>query len=136
MLYVRGSSAAVISSQTINNNAQSTAAVTANASGLELWDQIDLTVTMGTSVTTGAPWVIYLVPDTVSDATAGTLTTPPSATYIVAQWPCGTGTSSQVFTAYGIALPPGEFTYVVYNNTGQNSSSTSVTMNRRPYHVA
>lgn len=136
MLYVRGSSVAVFSSQTINAGAQATAAVTANATGLELWDQVDAVVTMASTVTTGAPWVLYLVPDTVDDANSPGLTTPPASIYLVAQWPVQSGTSAQRMSAHGIALPPGEFTYVLYNSTGTNSAAISCTLNRRPYHVA
>lgn len=136
MLYVRGSTATVISAVTINAAAQSTAAVTANATALELYDQISLTVTMASSTTTLAPWSVYLIPDTPDDATSGSIATPPPGVYLVAQWPVQSGTSAQVFTASGIVIPPGEFTYVVYNGTATNSAATSCTLSRRPYHVA
>jgi len=135
MLYVRGSSAAVITSQTINNNAQQTGVVD-NTSALELWDQVEAIVTMGTSVTTGAPWVLYLVPHSTNDSNAGDVLTPPQSVYVVAQWPANSGTAAQRFTMHGISIPPGQFTYVLSNQTGQNSSATSCTLNRRPYHVA
>jgi|SRR5215831_1790399 len=136
MLYVRGSSSAVFSTQSCNNGAQLSGTVTANASAEELWDQVDVLLSMASSVTTGAPWVLYLIPHTADDATAGDAITPPSAIYMVASWPANTGTSAQHLTAHGISLPPGNFTYILYNNTGQNATASSVTLNRRPYHVA
>jgi hypothetical protein len=136
MLYVRGTTTTPISGVTINTVAQATAAITTQDTDLELFDQISLTVTMSASVTTLAPWSVYLVPDTPDDATSGSLVTPPPGVYLVAQWPCQSGTSAQVFTASGIPLPPGEFTYVVYNGTATNSAASACTLSRRPYHVA
>jgi hypothetical protein len=135
MQYVRGSTFTPISGVTINAAAQSTAAIATQDTDLELWDQVSLTVTMASSTTTLAPWSLYLLPDTPDDATSGTVVTPPSGVYLVAQWPVQSGTSAQVFTAHGIVLPPGEFTYVVYNGTATNSAASSVTLSRRPYHV-
>lgn len=135
MQYVRGSTTTPVSGVTVNAGAQSTAAITTQDTDLELYDQISLTVTMASSTTTLAPWAVYLIPDTPDDATAGSVVTPPSGVYLVAQWPVQSGTSAQVFTASGIPLPPGEFTYVVYNGTATNSSASSVSLSRRPYHV-
>lgn len=135
MQYVRGSTTTPISGVTVNAAAQATAAITTQDTDLELWDQISLTVTMASTTTTLAPWSVYLIPDTPDDVTSGSGATPPPGVYLVAQWPVQSGVAAQVFTSHGIVLPPGEFTYVVYNGTATNSAASSVTLSRRPYHV-
>lgn len=138
-LLVRGAAAAAVTSisgVTVNAGAIVTSADIDNSSALELFDQIDLAITHATSVTTGAPWQVYLVPYSANDGTAGSVTTPPDPSYLVASWQVGTGTAAQRFTAHNIPLPPGLFRYVVFNGTATNSSASAVTLTRRAYHVA
>lgn len=108
-----------------------------NSSNLDLFDDLELTVTFATAPTAGTLVEVYLVTSidggtTYSD---GSTTVLPQSSLFVGGFAVRAVTTIQRMHIRGVALPPGLFKYVVQNTTNQPFPASGSTLERNPYQL-
>jgi hypothetical protein len=114
-----------------NGSSSAASAAVDNSSTLNLFDDLELTVTYGTNPTANAPVEIYLIPST--DGTNYADSTTPARNLFVGSFLVQASTSAQRLVLRGIPLPPGKFKYVAKNASGFAFPATGTVVKRTPY---
>jgi hypothetical protein len=114
-----------------NGSYSAASAAIDNTSNLDLFDDLELTVTYGTNPTANAPVEIYLIPSTdgTNYADSGT----PARNLFVGSFLVQATTGAQRLILRGVPLPPGKFKYVAKNASGFAFPATGTVIKRTPY---
>lgn len=109
-----------------------------NSSNLDLFDDLELSVTFASAPTAGTVVELYLLPSIDGGTTYpdGSASITPQSSLYVAGFAVRAVTTAQVMVARGVALPPGFFKYLVQNTTNQAFPATGSTLDRNPYQLA
>jgi hypothetical protein len=107
------------------------------ATGGDLFDDLELTVTFGTGPTAGTVIEVYLLPslDAGSTYPDGSTTVTPQSALFAGGFVVRSVTTAQRMVLRGIALPPGFFKYLVQNTTNQAFPASGSTLERNPYQL-
>lgn len=123
-----------------NGNAIQSSTTISNATPLDIF--ADVSISLGSLTTgAGAPYIgIYLYPlnqdgSTYGDGRFGSAAAgPPPSAYLVGIIPLVPSvTQTQEGTLLGIVMPPGGFTFVLYNLSGTTLASSSNSVKYRTY---
>lgn len=108
-----------------------------NSTNLDLFDDLQLSVTFASAPTAGTVVELYLLPsvDAGTDYPDGSTTVLPQSALFVAGFAVRAVSTAQVLVVRGVALPPGLFKYLVQNTTNQAFPATGSTLERSPYQL-
>jgi hypothetical protein len=108
-----------------------------NATNLDLFDDLELTVTFASAPVVGTVVELYLLPSLDAGTTYadGSTTVLPQASLFVGGFAVRAVATLQRMILRGVALPPGSFKYLVQNTTGQAFPATGSTLERNPYQL-
>jgi hypothetical protein len=105
-----------------------------NTSNLYLLEDLELTVTFGSSPTDKAPVEVYLLPSIDGTNYAdGSSSVTPARSLFVGSFLVRNTTSAQRLLLRGVPLPPGKYKYMVKNGTGQAFPASGSVIKRIPY---
>jgi hypothetical protein len=92
-----------------------------NSTNLDLFDDLQLTVTFASAPTAGTVVELYLLPsiDGGTDYADGSTSVLPQSSLYVGGFAVRAVTTAQKMIVRGVALPPGLFKYLVQNTTNQ-----------------
>jgi hypothetical protein len=108
-----------------------------NSGDLDLFDNLELSVTFASAPTVGTVIEVYLLPSV--DGTNypdGSSTVEPQSSLFVGGFAVRAVNTAQVLVLRGIALPPGLFKYLIRNTTNQAFPATGSTLQRNPYQLS
>jgi hypothetical protein len=108
-----------------------------NSSNLDLFDDLELTVTFATAPTADTAIELYLVPslDAGTSYADGSSTVTPQSALFVGGFVVRNVNTIQRMIVRGVALPPGFFKYLVRNGTNQAFPATGSTLERNSYQL-
>lgn len=108
-----------------------------NSTNLDLFDDLELTVTFASAPTAGTVVELYVIP-----SLDGGTTYPDASTSVLAQSSLYVGgfavravNTIQRMVIRGVALPPGSFKYFVQNTTNQAFPASGSTLERNSYQL-
>lgn len=108
-----------------------------NSTNLDLFDDLQLTVTFASAPTAGTVVELYLLPsiDGGTDYADGSTSVLPQSSLYVGGFAVRAVTTAQKMIVRGVALPPGLFKYLVQNTTNQAFPASGSTLERNPYQL-
>lgn len=108
-----------------------------NSSNLDLFDDLELTVTFASAPTAGTVVEVYLLPslDGGTSYADGSSTVTPQPSTFAGGFTVRAVTTVQRMVLRGIALPPGFFKYLVQNTTNQAFPASGSTLERNSYQL-
>jgi hypothetical protein len=108
-----------------------------NSTNLDLFDDLQLTVTFASAPTAGTVVELYLLPsiDGGTDYADGSTSVLPQSSLYVGGFAVRAVTTIQKMIVRGVALPPGLFKYLVQNTTNQAFPASGSTLERNPYQL-
>lgn len=108
-----------------------------NSVNLDLFDDLELTVTFASAPTAGTVVEVYLLPSLDGGSTYpdGSTSVLPQASLFVGGFAVRAVTTAQRMMVRGVALPPGVFKYLVQNTTNQAFPASGSTLERNPYQL-
>lgn len=108
-----------------------------NSSDLDLFDDLELSVTFASAPTAGTIVELYLLAsiDGGTSYPDGSTSILPQASLFVAGFAVRAVTTAQKMIVRGVALPPGSFKYLVQNTTNQAFPASGSTLERNPYQL-
>lgn len=107
-----------------------------NSGNLDLYDDLELVCTFGTSPTAGKSVNLYaLISLDGSNYGDGDTSTANTISHFVGAFSVRAVSSAQRLMLRGVQLPPGLLKYQIINNTGQAMAASANTLKRRPYNL-
>jgi hypothetical protein len=108
-----------------------------NSANLDLFDDLQLSVTFAVAPTVGSVVEVYVLPsiDGGTDYADGSTSILPQSGLYVGGFAVRAVTTAQKMVLRGVALPPGQFKYFVQNTTNQAFPATGSTLERNPYQL-
>jgi hypothetical protein len=108
-----------------------------NSTNLDLFDDLQLTVTFASAPTAGTVVELYLLPsiDGGTDYADGSTSVLAQSSLFVGGFAVRAVTTIQKMILRGVALPPGLFKYQVQNTTNQAFPASGSTLERNPYQL-
>lgn len=108
-----------------------------NASYLDLFDDLELSVDFVTAPTAGTVVEMYLLRSIDGGVTYpdGSATVAPQSSQYVGGFAVRSTTAAQVLSLPGVALPPGVFKYLLQNTTNQAFPATGSVLRRNSYQL-
>ena len=107
-----------------------------NSANLDLFDDLELTVTFAVAPVVGTVIELYLITSldgsTYADGDTSVL---PQASLFVGGFAVRAVTSAQRMHIRGVALPPGPFKYLVQNTTAQTFPASGSVLSHNPYQL-
>lgn len=105
-----------------------------NSSALELFDDLELAVTFGSSPTAGGYVSVFLLPAVDgSNYADGSASVAPQGGLLVGVFEVKASTSAQRLAIQNVAIPPGLYKYMVTNNTSQAFPASGSTLKRNAH---
>jgi hypothetical protein len=108
-----------------------------NSTNLDLFDDLQLTVTFASAPTAGTVVELYLLPsiDGGTDYADGSTSVLAQSSLFVGGFAVRAVTTIQKMMLRNVALPPGLFKYQVQNTTNQAFPATGSVLERNPYQL-
>ena len=108
-----------------------------NSANLDLFDDLELTVTFAVAPVVGTVIEVYLITslDGGSTYADGDTSVLPQASLFVGGFAVRAVTSAQRMHIRGVALPPGPFKYLVQNTTAQAFPASGSVLSHNPYQL-
>lgn len=108
-----------------------------NSVNLDLFDDLQLSVTFAVAPTAGTVVELYLLPsiDAGTDYPDGSTAIAPQSALFVAGFTVRAVATAQKMITRGVALPPGLFKYLLINTTNQAFPASGSTLERSPYQL-
>jgi hypothetical protein len=108
-----------------------------NSTNLDLFDDLQLTVTFASAPTAGTVVELYLLPsiDGGTDYADGSTSVLAQSSLFVGGFAVRAVTTIQKMVLRNVALPPGLFKYQVQNTTNQAFPATGSVLERNPYQL-
>lgn len=105
-----------------------------NSSALDLFDDLELAVTFGSSPTAGGYVSVFLLPAVDGTNYAdGSSSVAPAAGLLVATFDVRAVTTAQRLSFRNVPIPPGLFKYMLTNNTSQAFPASGSTLKRNAH---